>query len=299
MDKKLKIGIVGGDRRIIKVSSVLDKLKYDVKVWGIDNTYFETDLCVSTCEEAVSDADVVILPTPPSEDEVRINCPLFSGESGIKFYKLLELLPKKAIILGGRMSPRFKDIASKHNFKTYDYFNREELLIKNAVPTAEAAIGIAIDKFPKTLFGSHVAVLGFGRIGEALASKLNLLGAKVTVFARKNASIAKAQSMGVNGRKIAFSNNVSTLGELSQGYDIIYNTVPYWIITEDILKNISKSTLIIDLASAPGGVDIVAAKKYEINIIHALSLPAKTAPESAGVIIAESILNIIEEEGVI
>jgi dipicolinate synthase subunit A len=57
-----------------------------------------------------------------------------------------------------------------------------------------------------------------------------------------------------------------------------------------------KSTLLIDLASAPGGVDIVAAKKHGLAVTHALSLPSKTAPASAGEIIAESILNIIEEE---
>jgi dipicolinate synthase subunit A len=54
--------------------------------------------------------------------------------------------------------------------------------------------------------------------------------------------------------------------------------------------------LLVDLASPPGGFDIVAAKKYGIDIIRALSLPAKTAPKTAGSIIAESILNIIEEE---
>ena len=296
MNKNLKIGIVGGDQRMVKVATVLQNYGYDVGVWGIDDKYFDVNLCKNSCDEAVSQADVVILPTPPSEDEVRVNCPLFSQESGIKFHKLLELLPPKAIILGGRMSPRLKDIATKHNFKTVDYFNREELLVKNAVPTAEAAIGIAIDKLPITIFDANVAILGFGRIGEALAFRLNLLGANVTVYARKNPSISKAQSYGMNGRKISFSNNGNTLCELSCGYDIIYNTVPYWIITEDILKNISKSTLIVDLASAPGGVDIVAAKKYGANVIHALSLPAKTAPESAGMIIAESIVNIIEEE---
>lgn len=296
MNKKLKIGIIGGDKRIVKAASVLYKSGYNVKVWGIDSTYFDIDICKKSCEETVAEADVVILPTPPSEDEVRISCPLFSEESGIKFHKLLELLPSNAVILAGRICPRLKDLASKHNFKIIDYFNREELLIKNAVPTAEAAIGIAIEKLPTTLFGANIAILGFGRIGEALAYRLNLLGANVTVYARKNASIAKAQSYGMNGTKIVFSNSGNTLLDLSYGYDIIYNTVPYWIITESILKDMRSSSLIVDLASAPGGVDIVAAKKYGVNVIHALSLPAKTAPESAGIIIAESIINIIKEE---
>ena len=81
---------------------------------------------------------------------MRINCPLFSEESGIKFHKLLESIQPQAVILGGRISPRFRDMAIKQGFRVYDYFNREELLIKNAVPTAEGAIGVAIEKLPKT-----------------------------------------------------------------------------------------------------------------------------------------------------
>lgn len=296
MMTNLKIGVVGGDKRSVEVIKILRKQGFEVSVWGIDCTYLALDLCKDNCEDAVSDADIVVLPTPPSEDEVRVNCPLFSKESGIKLHKLLELLPEKAVILGGRMSPRLRDFAAKRGLKAFDYFNREELLIKNAVPTAEGAIGIAIEKSPKTLFGAEIAILGFGRIGEALAYRLKGLGAKITVYARKGASVAKAESEGMGGAKICYSNGTSSLAELAKGYDIIYNTIPYWVVTEDIIQNMPKSTLIVDLASAPGGFDMVAAKKYGVEIIHALALPSKTAPASAGAIIADSIIDIITEE---
>ena len=299
MDKKLNVAVVGGDLRIAKAAQVLIESGFEVRVWGIDDKYFSENVCVKSCEEAASNADVLILPTPPSEDEVRVSCPLFSEESGIKIHKLLDMLPPNAVIMGGRMSPRLRDIITKKGFSTYDYFNREELLIKNAVPTAEGAIGIAIDKMPKTIYNSKIAVVGYGRIGEALALKLNLLGAKVTVYVRKLSGVAKAQSQGLNGRRIEFVNKESSLCELASGYDLIYNTVPYWIITEDIIKNISKTTMIVDLASAPGGIDMIAAKKYDINVIRALALPGKTAPETAGEIIAESIINTVKEELVI
>ena len=292
----LKISVVGGDKRIVEVIKILREKGFDVSVWGIDDAYISPLLCKNNCEEAVSNADIVVLPTPPSEDEVRVNCPLFSKESGIKLHKLLELLPEKSVVMGGRMSPRLRDFAAQRGLKAFDYFNREELLVKNAVPTAEGAIGIAIEKSPKTLFGAEIAILGFGRIGESLAYRLKGLGAKITVYARKGASVAKAESEGMVGAKICYRNGASSLSELTKGYDIIYNTIPYWVVTEDIIQNMPKSTLIIDLASAPGGFDIVAAKKYDVEIIHALALPSKTAPASAGAIIADSILNIITEE---
>ena len=296
MDKFIKFGIVGGDRRIVEAAKVLRKNGHSVSVWGIDSEYFEEDLCKATYEETVKDVDVLILPTPPSEDEVRVNCPLFTKESGVKIHKLLDAVSSSTVIMGGRISPRLREFAAKRNLKIFDYFNREELLIKNAVPTAEGAIGIAIDKLPKTLFGSKVAVVGYGRIGEALASRLNLLGANVSVFARKSTAIAKAISEGLNGIRITYKNGESSLAEVAKNYDVIYNTVPYWIITEDIVSKIPRETLVVDLASAPGGIDMIAAKKYDLEVIHALALPAKTAPSSAGAIVAESIMSIIEEE---
>ena len=296
MIKNLNIAIIGGDKRIVRVAHNLISLGVNTKIWGIDNTYIKDIACETSCEDAVKNADIIVLPTPPSGDDVRINCPLFSEESGIKFHKLLESIQPQAVILGGRISPRFRDMAIKQGFRVYDYFNREELLIKNAVPTAEGAIGVAIEKLPKTIFDAKIAVIGFGRIGEALAWRLKLLGADVTVYARKKAVVAKAQSMGLRGGLIEYIDDSSSLKELTEGYDVIYNTVPYWLITEEIIKKMPSETLLVELASAPGGFDIVAAQKLGVNVIHALSLPNKVAPESAGDIITESIINIISEE---
>ena len=296
MSKNLKIGVIGGDKRIVETVKKLCSKDFCVSVWGIDPEYIDSALIKDSCEDTVTGADVVILPIPPSEDEVRVNCPLFSQESGVKIHKLLDMLHENTLLLGGRISPRLKDLAAKRNLKCIDYFNTEELLIKNAVPTAEGAIGIAVNKMPKTIFNSKIAIVGFGRIGEALALRLKALGANITVFARKGISIAQAEGKGMSGVKIVYENSVSTLNKLAMNFDLIYNTVPYWLITEDIIKLLPKSTLIVDLASAPGGVDLIAAKKYGTNVIHALALPSKTAPISAGEYISESIINIITEE---
>lgn len=297
MKTNLKFAFIGGDRRSIEAIKTIAEKGVIVAVWGIDGEYFPSPLwCKETCEEALSGADVVILPTPPSEDDVRVNCPLFSKESGIKIHKMLEMLSSKAIVLGGRISPRMREFAAKREIKMIDYFNREELLIKNAVPTAEGAIGISIEKTDCTLFGAKAAILGYGRIAEALASRLKALGTAITVFARKAESIAKAQSEGYNGIKIEYVDNRCSLERLAENFDIIYNTVPHWIVTEEIIKVIPRKTVFIDLASAPGGVDLVAAKKYNFDVVRALALPAKIAPRTAGKIIAESIINIVEEE---
>jgi dipicolinate synthase subunit A len=49
----------------------------------------------------------------------------------------------------------------------------------------------------------------------------------------------------------------------------------------------------------PGGVDFAAAKERGINAIWALSLPGKYAPETAGKIIADTLDELFEIEGII
>ena len=69
MNTMLKISFVGGDKRIVTVAKEFSRYGFEVKVWGIDNTYFdEPDICADTCENAVKDARILVLPTPPSEE---------------------------------------------------------------------------------------------------------------------------------------------------------------------------------------------------------------------------------------
>ena len=70
------------------------------------------------------------------------------------------------------------------------------------------------------------------------------------------------------------------------------------ILPAEILKNIQKNALVIDLASKPGGVDFSAAKALGIKVIWALSLPGKVAPVTSGKIIKDTIMNIMTELGV-
>ena len=80
-----------------------------------------------------------------------------------------------------------------------------------------------------------------------------------------------------------------------RGCDIVFNTVPSLIFDKDLLMNTDRNTLIIDLSSAPGGVDFESAHKFRLDAVRALSLPGKCAPKTAGEIIKTTVFNIIEE----
>ena len=76
-------------------------------------------------------------------------------------------------------------------------------------------------------------------------------------------------------------------------FDVIFNTVPSVIFTHSLIDRMNKKTLIIDLASLPGGVDFPYAEAVGLKAVSALSLPGKCAPKSAGEILKDGILNIL------
>lgn len=163
------------------------------------------------------------------------------------------------------------------------------------MPTAEGALEIAFHELPVTLYGSKVHVLGFGRIGKVLAKSSNSLGADVTVHSRNASDMAWTKIFGYH------SSDIRQLGSNPRPFEdaaVVFNTVPKIIVTAPVLKKMSKKTLIIDVASLPGGVDKAAAEKEGIKIIHALALPGKTAPVSSGKIISDGIFGILQEKGI-
>lgn len=288
----IKIGVIGGDQRQLVTAVELAKLGIETAVYAFDKyegSFKEVTRCISI-EDAIKGSSAVILPMPYSLDNIWLNCPLCSKE--LKLEELFTLFEPGQIIAGGRFNDTAYMLGKAAGVKMYDYYEREELSISNAIPTAEGAIAIAINELPITLHGTDVLVTGFGRVSKVLACKLRALGANVTVAARKLEDFAW---MNVYGYKAA---HIKDLHDIVKNYKLIFNTVPDIIFTEQILKKMPTDILIIDLASKPGGVDMKSAKELNINIIWALSLPGKVAPVTSGKIIKDSIVNILQDEGI-
>lgn len=142
---------------------------------------------------------------------------------------------------------------------------------------------------PGTINSSNCLVAGYGRIGKILAASLKALGANVTVAARKKSDLAWISASGYKAIDINKLKSDTSL-------DLVFNTVPSMIFDAHTLKHLCEDSIVIDLASKPGGVDFDAAKRMGIEAIHALSLPGKVAPKRAGEIIKDTIYNMLEED---
>lgn len=68
-----------------------------------------------------------------------------------------------------------------------------------------------------------------------------------------------------------------------------------WCFPEKCLRRAQPGTVLIDLASAPGGIDFEAAAKLPVHAVQALSLPGRVAPKAAAEIIKTTIYHMMEE----
>ena len=238
--------------------------------------------------ESGKDIDVLILSIPSfSKDHSVKNCRI----AGLTLMDILSRNNPPKTIIGGMIREETASLCRLHGVKVYDITDKDDFAIANALPTAEAAVMIAMEELPVTVFGLDVLVTGYGRIARMLCSRLRALNANVTVAARKPSDRAFARAEGCETVDI---NNLDK-ADLSK-FRLICNTVPALVITKEVVGRLDKSALVIDLASLPGGCDAEYISERGIRFIYALSLPGKYAPQTAGDIIASAVVHYAHEE---
>ena len=170
--------------------------------------------------------------------------------------------------------------------------NQEALRIKNALPTAEGVIMLAMENTDITVSGSSVLITGFGACAGQIARLFDLLGARVLVAARSKAQLAKAQALGYRTVKLC------NIGSVIASADIIVNTVPAHIIGRGEIAASKRKALFIEIASFPYGIDGQAAQNLDRAYINAPGLPGKYAPETSGEYIAQTVCEmLLDKEG--
>lgn len=281
-----KIAIIGGDLRIVKLAEMLVEEGYKIYTYGLEKTEKLESVKCSSVKEAVDNGDIVIGPVPLSSNNEVVNSP-FSDEK-ISIDELMNSLDGKMFIAGS-IKQEIYNMAHGRDINIIDMLKREELSILNAISTAEGAIQIAIEETSKTLHGSNILILGFGRIGKILSKMLDGMGAKVYCEARKSSDLAWAKAYGYT------QVHLNELDENLDKADIIINTIPFIVLNDDNLDNVKRDCLIIDLASNPGGVDKEAIKRRKLKFVWALSLPGKVAPITSAEFMKETLYNILKE----
>lgn len=274
--------VLGGDARQALLASLLEADGHTARRFALGG---ETDC--ATAGEAAAGADCVLLPTPVCAREGVLNTPL--SKSVCALDGVLDALRPGSLLIGGRVDAAAAEAARKRGLFIEDCLLREELAVGNAVATAEGAIELLLRETPRTLWRSRVLVLGFGRIGKLLCARLAALGATVGAAARKKSDRAWIEAMGFTPL------DPGALSGRLWDFELIVNTVPAPVLPEPLLRELRPGTLLLELASAPGGFDPAAAEGLGLRVLRAPGLPGKTAPRTAAELLRESVYNIVEE----
>ena len=292
---KYKIAILGGDKRLCEVASLFSDRRHEVRLFGLSDTNINAlsgKLC-SSVEKAMCEADIAILPLPLTRDNFNLSS---AGEK-TPLSEIIKLAASNStVLLGGIVPAEIKRLCAACGVEIYDYYAREELQKKNAIPSAEGALMIAMENTDVTVNGMSALVCGYGRIGKILAFLLRGMGASVTVAARRDEVICEATMDGFEAVKIRESGQ--ELRQAAGKCEVIFNTVPAIIFPKSAVAAITSKPLYIEIASSPGGIDLGAARDNGIKTIFAPSIPGKYSPKTAGKYIFETVRDILAERGI-
>ena len=106
---------------------------------------------------------------------------------------------------------------------------------------------------------------------------------------RLNEDLAEAAAYGHE------TGRLETLSCELGGFDLIVNTIPAQVLDRRRLQWVNPGAFLLDLASAPGGVDRAAAKELGLRVLQAPGLPGRTAPVTAAAAIRDSVYHILWE----
>lgn len=224
-------------------------------------------------EKYISQAEWVILPTPVEKVD--------KNKTIDKLLK--DNLTKNQYVFGGKFSKRWKDFFMEKEISYSDFMEDETVTCENAAITAEATVAEVIRNSRYSIHGQKIIITGFGRCAKEIARKLSALGAKVTILARRAEARREARELGYEAVDFSYG------PEEAYGTRVYVNTVPAPVLTKSIIREMHADSVIIDIASKPGGCDRRETEKYGILVVEALGLPGIYTPKSSAKILADAI----------
>ena len=278
-------GILGGDNRNIKLAKLLAKENNIVYTYGLEEA--EELLGISkiyncnSVEELAFSSGIIVGPIPFSKDGVNVLMPYSNQKITIK--ECVKKICNNNKLVVGQVSDDIYNLAKDSNLEIVDIMKCEELVILNTIATAEGTIQVLMKNTDTILQGLSVLILGFGKVAKTLAYKLYNMQMDVTCAVRKNTDLSWISAYGYNRK------NIHELSSYVGDYDIIINTIPAIVVGKKEIEKINNETLVVDLASYPGGIDVDEIKKKDIKYVWALGLPGKVAPVTSAKYIRQTI----------
>lgn len=239
-----------------------------------------------TDRQALEQAQGVILPAPPVRDGGR----LYNAEGleiTIDEAAFAQLKPGTPV-LTGVISPFSRQLAAAYGLNLIETLELDEIALPFAIATAEGAVAVALTATGDVLDQGKALIIGYGRIGRALAPRLRGLGMEVIVANRGAERLMQAAADGCD--TVSWPNWPVAAANSS----FIFNTAPHLLLDRSVLPRLARETVIVDLAAAPGGTDFKLAEQLQVKALLASGLPGRYAPRFAGAVMAEFYPRLLE-----
>ncbi len=212
--------------------------------------------------------EVYLLPIPTTKDNKTIL------GTNIDISEVFKLADEFSLVVGYGI-PKHLYNEESLPCPVYDLLYDEEFLTENARLTAEAALGIILTSTDRSIADMAVGIVGYGRIGKALARLLLCLGANVKIFTSTRSTRLDLCECGVSAAESGIDADLS-------GIDILVNTAPAVLFEENGVCRVPRGLRVMELASGNNFPSLSSVERYP-------SIPAKMYPVSAGNLWAESI----------
>ncbi len=286
----MHIAVIGGDARQLEVIRMLTEMDARISLVGFDQLDhgFPGAAKKEIDDLNMGEVDAILLPVAGTNGEGEVET-IFSMQKTVLTRELLAKTPPHCTVFSGISNDYLDAITNKANRRLVKLFERDDVAIYNAVPTVEGTIMMVIQNTDFTIHSANIAVLGMGRVGQGVARTFAALGANVKVGARKTSHLARIYEMGLK------SFHLKDLEEEAENVDVLINTIPAPIVNASVLSKMPTHTLVVDLASKPGGTDFRYAEKRGIKALLAPGLPGIVAPKTAGQIIAKVLSTLLHE----
>lgn len=223
---------------------------------------------------------IYVLPTPVSKLDQNLDLKKKLKQELIKVGKEGAVDVK---VFGGVIDEEWKSFLNTYQIPFWDFMKLPEVVEGNGWITAEATIAEVLKESEYSIYGQKVLVTGYGCCGEKIAKLFGRLGAKVVVAARREEVRQKAVADGFAAIDFeAMEKNLVDVGT-------VINTVPSMVLTEDCIRRMSRGSLIIDIASKPGGTDFDAAHRYGVKAKLAHGLPGIYTTSSSALLLKNAI----------
>lgn len=266
----LNFTVLGGDLRSVYLCRRLLQDRYPVRCFGLELSDVPQYCRSDTLEDALVGTDCVVLPIP-AVDGTLLRAPYSCAP--IPLEAVATALPTGIPVFGG----------GKCALPMTDLTAIETMALGNAALTAQCALLLILQNTHRNLMGQNILIMGAGRIGTLLGLQLKALGARVTLSSRDPNRRAWCTAMGMTAL------HTHGLASVLPTVDMAVNTIPTPVLDENALSLLPRGTLLLELASLPGGFNPAVAETMGLRTVMGRGLPGKFTPAGAADIIAETI----------